>query len=177
MDIKNQFGWTEKKWDPADKDRQYLYNKGHFKNTGVEIEYAQKLGKHWDYSVALGYSNPRINEIQANEDNKLKLVPGGWKQANARIDGSLAVTYRIGKFNSTLSWKYLGDREDYVTKSRDYGQVPYRSRLSLNSTYKFTKNDSLTLTLNNLTDRDNFANKYSNYELPFNWRLTYSHTF
>ena len=177
MDIKNQFGWTEKKWDPADNDRQYLYNKGHFKNTGVEIEYAQKLGKHWDYSVALGYSNPRINEIQANEDNKLKLVPGGWKQANARIDGSLAVTYRIGKFNSTLSWKYLGDREDYVTKSRDYGQVPYRSRLSLNSTYKFTKNDSLTLTLNNLTDRDNFANKYSNYELPFNWRLMYSHTF
>ena len=176
MDFDNKIGWTKKGWDPSDPEAQYAYNKGEFKNTGVELEYAHKFSDHWDLNAALGYSNPKIKEREPGADYGT-YVSGDWKQDSARIDGSLAVTYRIGKFNSTLSWKYLGDREDYVTTSRDYGQVPYRSRLTLNSNYKFTKNDILTLTLNNLTDRENFANKYSNYELPFNWRLTYSHTF
>lgn len=172
MDFDNKIGWTAKGWNPDDPEAQEAYNKGEFKNTGVELEYAHKFSDHWDLTAALGYSNPKIKERTPGKTYGT-YVDGDWKQDSARIDGSLAVTYRIGKFNSTLSWKYLGDREDYST----HGQVPYRSRLTLNSNYKFTKNDTLTLTLNNLTDRDNFANKYAAYELPFNWRLMYSHTF
>ena len=173
MDFDNKIGWTPKGWDPLDPDAQHAYNAGEFKNTGVEVEYVQKINDHWDFSAALGLSNPKIKSRTANAKKKGVLTDGEWTQDSGRIDGSLAVTYRIGKFSSTLSWKYLGDREDYST----HGQVPYRSRLTLNSNYKFTKNDMLTLTLNNLTDRDNFANRYANYELPFNWRLMYSHTF
>ena len=173
MDFENKIGWTPKGWDPADPEAQHAYNAGEFKNTGVEIEYAQKVNDHWDFSAALGLSNPKIKSRTANATTPGVYTDGTWVQDSARIDGSLSATYRIGKFNSTLSWKYLGDREDYST----HGQVPYRSRLTLNSNYNFTKNDTLTLTLNNLTDRENFANKYANYELPFNWKLMYSHTF
>lgn len=174
MKIKNKFDWTATGWDPyGDPKKQYSYNAGTFRNTGIEVEYAQRISDRWSIKAAIGISNPELEGLTTNKKNKGVFTKQDWTQQNARIDGSLSATYHIGKFNSTLSWKYLGDREDYNT----HGQVPYRSRLSLNANYNFTKNDSVTLTLNNLTDRDNFANKYSNYELPFNWRLSYTHTF
>lgn len=46
-----------------------------------------------------------------------------------------------------------------------------------NTSYDLTKNDNITLTLNNLLDRDNYSNRYGNLDLPYNWRITYTRTF
>lgn len=163
MKFSNKLGWMEVEGENV------LVNKGDFKNTGIELEYAQNINSHWDYSIGLGYGNPKINN--PNPDLK-KGEKSGWTQDSARIDGVASVTYRADKVTSALTWKYLGDREDYSKK-----QVPFLSRLTWNTIYNVTPNDSLTLTLNNLLDRDNYANKYGNLDLPFNWRLSYSHKF
>lgn len=43
--------------------------------------------------------------------------------------------------------------------------------------YDVTPNDTLSLTLNNLFDHENYANRFGNLELPYNWKLSYSHKF
>lgn len=167
MKFSNKLGWSEK--EPG-TDIQYAINKGNFKNTGVEVEYAQTVNNHWDYSVGLGLGNPEINDPTGTK---------GWVQDSAKIDGVASVTYRTDKVRSTLSWKYLGDREEYNSTSRPSPdkQIPALSRVTWNTIYDVTPNDSLTLTLNNLFDHENYANRYGNLELPYNWRLSYSHKF
>lgn len=163
MDFKDKLDWKQ------DKSTQefYLSNVQNFKNSGVEIEYTQTVNDHWDYSLGLGLSDP-----QTKDSGK------GWQQSSAKIDGVASVTYRNAKVRSTLNWKYLGDREHYISSAgTDYGQVPYLSRVSLNTIYDVTPNDSISLTMNNLFGHVNYANKYGNYELPYNWRLSYSHKF
>ncbi|MFR4383983.1 MAG: hypothetical protein ACLT4X_06850 [Phascolarctobacterium sp.] len=95
-----------------------------------------------------------------------------WVQDSARWDVSASVTYSADRLSSTLSFKYLGDREDYKNR-----QIPVRSRLTWNTSYDLTENDNITFTLNNIFDHKNYANKYGNLELPRNWQVMYTHTF
>ena len=166
MDFKNKIGWSD-----LDKETglQYAINKGNFRNTGVELSYDQVVNDHWNYSIGLGYGNPEIND----PTNKK-----GWVQDSARLDGVASVTYRTDKLRSTLSWKYLGDREDYTSRPKGSDpQIPSLSRVTWNTIYDVTPNDTLTLTLNNLFDHENYANRYGNLELPYNWKISYSHKF
>lgn len=166
MDFKNKIGWSD-----IDKDTglQYAINKGNFRNTGVEVTYDQVVNNHWDYSIGLSYGNPEINDPTGKK---------GGVQDSARLDGVASVTYRTDKIRSTLSWKYLGDREEYTSRPKTSDpQVPSLSRVTWNTIYDVTPNDTLSLTLNNLFDHENYANKFGNLELPYNWRLSYSHKF
>lgn len=163
MDFDNKLGWAYR--IPGDSTTAYAYNKGKFRNTGVEAEYTHQAGNHWEYSLGFGISNPETKD-PSKKNSK-------WTQDSARLDGVATLTYKADKLRSTLSYKYLGDREDYSK----YGQVPCISRFTWNTIYDVTKNDTLTLTLNNLFDHENFANKYGNLELPYNWRLSWAHKF
>ena len=162
MDFENKFGWS-KKVNPNTGNPDPI-NIGDFRNTGIEAEYEQKINDCWSYSLGLGFSNPEVR----NPSKK----PLKWEQDSARIDGVASVTYRTDKLRSTLSYKYLGDREYYNKR-----QIPSRSRFTWNTIYDVTDNDTVTLTLNNLFDHKNYANRWGNLELPFNWRLSYSHKF
>ena len=173
MTFKNKFGWSgTKKLGPD--GQQYVVNKGDFKNTGVELEFTNKVNEHWKYNLGLGLSNPKLYDKSAANPK--------WTQDSAKIDIAAGVTYSNEKLTSNITFKYLGDRESYVGsdvnyKSVDFGQVPSRIRLNWNTSYDITPNDSISLMLNNLLDRKNYANRYSNLDLPFNWRLSYSHKF
>ena len=162
MDFDNKIGWKE--LIPGDSSSNVAYNKGEFRNTGMEAEYDKTVNAHWNYSLGLGVSNPEIRDPSKKNPK--------WEQDSARIDGVASVTYRTDKLRSTLSYKYLGDREYYKNR-----QVPSRSRFTWNTIYDVTDNDTVTLTLNNLFDHKNYANRYGNLELPFNWKLSYSHKF
>lgn len=169
MDFDNKIGWKQLK--DGDPSSNVAYNKGEFRNTGIEAEYDKMVNAHWNYSLGLGFSNPEIRSRDYLGN------PSKWEQDSARIDGVASVTYRTDKLRSTLSYKYLGDREYYKTKKKNFGDVPSRSRFTWNTIYDVTDNDTVTLTLNNLFDHKNYANRWGNLELPFNWRLSYSHKF
>ena len=163
MDFDNKIGWKE--LIPGDSNSNVAYNKGEFRNTGIEAEYDKTVNAHWNYSLGLGFSNPEVRDPSVKNSE--------WTQDSARIDGTASLTYRTYKLRSTLSYKYLGDREYY----KKHGDVPSRSRFTWNTIYDVTDNDTVTLTLNNLFDHKNYANRYGNLELPFNWKLSYSHKF
>lgn len=166
MDFKNKFGWSNV--DPQ-TGLQYAENKGNFRNTGVEFAYEQKLNSHWDYALGFGFSNPEIKDVRQKNAH--------WIQDSSRIDGVMSLTYRSDKVRSTLSWKYLGDREDYTSRPSKDKQIPSLSRVTWNTIYDVTKNDSVSVTLNNLFDHKNYSNRYGNLDLPYNWRISYSHKF
>lgn len=161
MKFDNKLGWSDK-----DKvtGEQYVINKGEFRNTGLEAEFTQKIDDNWSYKLALGYGNPEIKDPSKNKSS--------WVQDAGRFDAAASVSYRAEKLSSSLSFKYLGDREDYKK-----GQIPNKVRLTWNTSYDLTDTDNLTLTCNNLFDRKNYANKYGNLDLPFNWQVMYTHTF
>ena len=49
--------------------------------------------------------------------------------------------------------------------------------LNANFMYNPDKNNSFALDFYNILDKDDVVNDYENYGLPFNWTLTYTHTF
>ena len=128
MDFDNKLGWSDK--DPL-TGQQYPINKGEFRNTGVEAEFARIVNAHWDYSLGLGYGNPEIRD-PSKKNSK-------WEQ-DSRIDIAAALTYRADKVRSTMTFKYLGDRECYSP----YGDVPSRIRLTWNTIYDVTSRDTVS---------------------------------
>ena len=149
---------------PVPVNKQYAINKGDFRNTGIEAEFTHNVNDKWRYSLGIGYGNPEVKDPSVANPK--------WVQDDGRIDASASVFYSISKLTSGLTYKYLGDREYYGGHD-----VPSRSRLTWNTSYDFTKNDNITLTMNNLLDRDNYSNRYGNLDLPYNWKLTYTRTF
>ena len=163
MRFKDKFGWSgSKKLGPDGK--QYVVNKGDFRNTGVEFEFTNNVNDNWQYNLGVGYSNPEIYDKSVTKPT--------WTQDSGRIDLSAGVSYTKDKWTSNLTFKYLGDREDYNAR-----QIPARARLTWNNSFDITQNDNITITMNNLLDRKNYANRYSNLDLPYNWKIMYSHTF
>lgn len=163
MKFKDKFGWSGSKNLGSD-GKQYIVNKGDFRNTGIEFEVTNKVDDNWQYRLGAGYGNPEIYDKSAKKPE--------WIQDSGRLDLIAGITYNNKKIMSDLTFKYLGDREDYNDR-----QIPVRARLTLNTMYSFTSNDNVTLTINNLLDRDNYSNRYGNLDLPLNWKVMYEHTF
>lgn len=163
MKFQDKFGWSGRdKLGPDGK--QYIVNKGDFRNTGVEFEFTNNVNDNWQYNLGLGYSNPEIYDKSVAKPK--------WAQDSGRIDVAAGVTYSKDKWTSNLTFKYLGDREDYNKR-----QIPERIRLTWNTSYDLTENDNITVTMNNLLDKKNYANKFANLDLPYNWRVMFTHTF
>ena len=140
MDFDNKLGWSDK--DPL-TGLQHAINKGEFRNTGVEAEFARTVN-------ALGLFFGTGVRQSGNQDPSKK--NSKWEQDAGRIDIAAALTYRADKVRSTMTFKYLGDRECYSI----YGDVPSRIRLTWNTIYDITPRDTVSLTLNNLLDHKNY---------------------
>lgn len=162
MDFKNKIGW--KQLIEGDPNSYVACNKGNFRNTGVEVEYENDVNDNWSYSFGVGLGNPETKDPSVKSSK--------WAQDSAKVDMVGTISYHNDKVTSTLSYKYLGDRETYNKK-----QVPTKSRFTWNTIYRMNKEDTITLTLNNLFNHKNYANRYGNLELPRNWRLSWSHLF
>ncbi|MEG1412187.1 MAG: TonB-dependent receptor [Acidaminococcaceae bacterium] len=162
MKFENKLGWSNKNDEPDQISKPI--NKGDFRNTGIEGEYTKKLDKNWKYTLGIGYGNPEIKDPSQKQ--------AIWIQDAGRVDLLASLTYSKDKVISNLSYKYLGDREYYSGHD-----VPSRNRLTWHTSYQMTKDDKISLTINNLLDSTNYANRYGNLELPLNWRISYLHSF
>lgn len=164
MDMKNKLGWAQ---DPATQ-QNYAVNKGYFRNTGFEIEYTKRFNDTWSFGLGAGFSNPEIKDPTNNK---------GWVQDAGRVEGLVRIDYKKGKWQGNLNFKYLGDRECYQPFKREEYYAPDKLQLNMNVIYTAGKNDTVTLGIYNLLDRENYSNRYGNLDLPLNFRLTYAHTF
>lgn len=170
MDMSDKLGWKKN----AATQRYYLVNKGDFRNTGLEVEYKKRLNSVWSYRIGGSISNPEVKDPSVHNQ---------WTQDSARLEGILGVDYQQAKWKGNLSLKYLGDREYYDVTASGRGvsgqsqDVPATVRLDLAVGYQCDANNELTLCVDNLLDREIYADRYGDLELGRSFRMTFIHKF
>lgn len=166
MDIDGKFEWVD-----VGLPDKVLMNAGKFKNTGIEMEYAQRVTDKLNYKLGASLSNPKTQAYGESD----------YVQSDAKLQLTAGIDYISGKLVSNLNYLYLGKREDSYynslgVKGRDHS-VPHRSLLNAAFTYRADENNSVVLNLNNILDTKDAINKYENWGMPFNWMLTYNYSF
>ena len=102
---------------------------------------------------------------------------GGTYQTSKRLF-NIGFDYSDGKFSADLAGNYYSKKYSSTTNSDVVTGVPGAYDpvflVSLNTTYRFNKNHSVNLLINNLLDRD-YYNYYNGQGR--NFLLTYSYNF
>ena len=165
MDMKNKIGWQ---YD-AGTDTHYAINKGQFRNTGVELEYAKRFNDVWSLTLGGSVSNPEVQDPSTRAKK--------WVQDAGRLEGLVRLDYQMAKWQGNLNLKYLGDREYTAQRFGAPQDVPDKIQLNMNVIYTAGKDDVVSLGIYNLLNRENYSNRYGNLDLGRNFRLTYTHAF
>ena len=164
MDMANKIGWV--------KDRAgeyYATNKGEFRNTGIELEYAKRFNDTWRLTLGGSVSNPKVQDPSTAKKE--------WVQDAGRLEGLVRLDYQMAKWQGNLNLKYLGDREYSMPPHGTAQDVPDKIQLNMNVIYTAGKDDVVSLGIYNLLNRENYSNRYGNLDLGRNFRLTYTHAF
>lgn len=158
MDFKNMFAWEK------DNGVDIRVNRGKFKNVGFEADYTAILSDKFKTNLGFSWSNPK----NLNKDEI-------WEQTYPKFQVNAGVQYTVDKWDTSLAFNWLTKR----LKNRDGGTNPDLLNLNAVVNYHMDKDNYLTLNMNNILDRDNVITNgaWEYWDLPFNWSVTYNHTF
>lgn len=182
MNIDNYFKWVKENQviSGGASDINVQINGGKFKNTGIEAEWVHTINDNWQYNVGLSFSDPKLkSEYVVGHENE-------WLQEAAKVQGNAGVQYTDKKWTANLNLFITGDREySYYTREGDIAKtkgnydhaIPTRINLTSAISYAPNANNRITLNMYNLLDRHNCINENENWDLPFNWTLTYKYSF
>ena len=153
-------------WD-TDKT-EYQYTNEDFKNTGIELSCDIEGKNGWSYNWGVNYMDPKVKGTKKPY----------WDRKYGRVQLNGGITYSKDKWVSSLQGTYLAERVETPSSSHSYHKKPY-FLTSLTTTYNADKQNSFTLTMDNLLDReDNLSHSGSEYySTPFNFMLTYNYKF
>lgn len=153
-------------WD-TDKT-EYQYKNEDFKNTGIELSCDIEGKNGWSYNWGVNYMDPKVKGTKKPY----------WDRKYGRVQLNGGITYSKDKWVSSLQGTYLAERVGTPSSSHSYHEKPY-FLTSLTTTYNADKQNSFTLTMDNLLDReDNLSHSGSEYySTPFNFMLTYNYKF
>lgn len=175
MDIKDKFEWVKESdlISGGDSNTNVQVNGGKFRNTGIEAEYVHLINDNWKYNFGLTIANPELK------------TGSKWVQESARLQGNAGIQFNKNKFIANMNFFITADREDSYYNSlgqsgKTYGydhKVPNRVQLNSTLQYNPDKNQTVILNMYNLLDRKNCINENENWDLPFNWTLTYNYSF
>lgn len=153
-------------WD-TDKT-EYQYTNEDFKNTGIELSCDIEGKNGWSYNWGVNYMDPKVKGTKKPY----------WDRKYGRVQLNGGITYSKDKWVSSLQGTYLAERVGTPSGSHSSHEKPY-FLTSLTTTYNADKQNSFTLTMDNLLDReDNLSHSGSEYySTPFNFMLTYNYKF
>lgn len=153
-------------WD-TDKT-EYRYTNEDFKNTGIELSCDIEGKNGWSYNWGVNYMDPKVKGTKKPY----------WDRKYGRVQLNGGITYSKDKWVSSLQGTYLAERVGTPSSSHSSHEKPY-FLTSLTTTYNADKQNSFTLTMDNLLDReDNLSHSGSEYySTPFNFMLTYNYKF
>ena len=153
-------------WD-TDKT-EYQYTNEDFKNTGIELSCDIEGKNGWSYNWGVNYMDPKVKGTKKPY----------WDRKYGRVQLNGGITYSKDKWVSSLQGTYLAERVGTPSSSHSCHKKPY-FLTSLTTTYNADKQNSFTLTMDNLLDReDNLSHSGSEYySTPFNFMLTYNYKF
>lgn len=153
-------------WDT--NKTEYQYTNEDFKNTGIELSCDIEGKNGWSYNWGVNYMDPKVKGTKKPY----------WDRKYGRVQLNGGITYSKDKWVSSLQGTYLAERVGTPSSSHSSHEKPY-FLTSLTTTYNADKQNSFTLTMDNLLDReDNLSHSGSEYySTPFNFMLTYNYKF
>ena len=151
------------------KQAEYTYKNEDFKNTGIELTCDIEGDNGFSYNYGVNYSDPKV---------KAKIGKTYWDRKFGRWQLNGGITYAKDKFRSSLTGSYLADRVNTPSSAHSSKTKPYFIT-TLNATYSPDKNSDITLTIDNLLNRqDNLNHSGSDYyAVPTSFLLTYTYKF
>lgn len=164
MDFKDKFDWKKTGNILPNGNAEYrIYNTGGFKNTGIEMSYKKLLNDNWSYTLGGTYCYARTEE---ENDSSLQ-VP--------RLQLVSGLNYSSDKLNASVNLNYYDKRPGgyYGEKVGSYFDV------NLSAAYRLSADQSLSLVIENLFDRDNIVSHGTStyYGQPFTCRLGWEYKF
>lgn len=153
-------------WKP--NKSEYQYTNEDFKNTGVELSCDITGSNGFSYNWGVNYMDPKVKGTKKPY----------WDRKYGRWQLNGGITYTKDKWTSSLQGIYLAKRVETPSSSHSFKEKPY-FLTSLTTTYNADKQNSFTLTIDNILDReDNLSHSGSEYySTPFNFMLTYNYKF
>lgn len=129
----------------------YQTNAASYRNTGVELSYAEERDAHFGWNVGVTYGNPerKYKEGQA------------WQRALGRYQLTAGVNYENRALTAALNLSYWGDRGYNGTRNEQvtFTHIPGNLLASnLHVAYRFTPNVTGTFDVDNLFNRRDFTN-------------------
>ena len=166
-------GEIGKEWYDGDEYKvEQTIAGGKGENKGIELAINHKFDDKFSAYTNVTFQNPVIKESKTKGEIG-KLVT----QTSKRLF-NIGLDYVDGKFSADLAGNYYSKKFSLPNNSDVVTGVPGAYDpvflVSLNTTYKFNKNHSVNLLINNLLDRD-YYNYYNGQGR--NFLLTYSYTF
>lgn len=161
MDFSNFFIWQK----DENGDKTIRANGGKLKNTGMEIEYKHRINDTWSYRLSGSYSNPQSQENEG--DN--------WERALPKVQFGGQLAYAKNKWEAATSLNILASRVRKSDGTYNPNLVSWNGYI----TYKFTKNDKVRFTVNNILNRSNVITNgdMEYWDMPRNYRIQYEHRF
>ncbi len=158
------------KWDS--KKTEYQYINEDFKNTGIEVTCDIEGENGWSYNWGVNYGDPK------SKSTGLNAVKPYWDRSFGRLQLTGGVNYNKDKWTSSLTGSYLADRVGTPSSSHSEEIKPY-FLTTLSTTYHADKKQDITLTMDNVLDRnDNLSHTGGYYySTPFNFLLSYTYKF
>lgn len=153
-------------WDGT--KTEYKYTNEDFKNTGVEIT-CDIIGKDgFTYNWGINYGDPKVKGSKKPY----------WDRKYGRWQMNGGINYTKDKWITSLQGTYLAQRVGTPSSDHSVSEKPY-FLTSLTTTYNADKQSSISLTLDNLLNReDNLSHSGSEYySTPFNFLLSYNYKF
>lgn len=153
-------------WDSS--KTEYKYTNEDFKNTGVEIT-CDIIGKDgFTYNWGINYGDPKVKGTKKPY----------WDRKYGRWQLNGGINYTKDKWITSLQGTYLAQRVETPSSKQSFSEKPY-FLTSLTTTYNADKQNSISLTLDNLLNReDNLSHSGSEYySTPFNFLLSYNYKF
>ena len=153
-------------------DKYYAINED-FKNQGIELSAEIDGGNGWSYNYGLTYSDPK------SKSNTQKAgVITDWRRTFGRVQLNSGVTYHKEKWTANLNANYLAERV-LTTNTLGYAETKPYLLTTFNLRYTPDKNSEISLSMDNILDRQDNVNHSSSYyySTPFTYLLSYTYKF
>lgn len=153
-------------------DKFYVMNED-FKNHGLETSVTVKSNDNFSWHAGLTWQDPKSKVTSEKKGAKTY-----WDRSYGRFLLNGGINYTKDKWAAALNATYLADRVLCPSSAHSFDEKPY---LLTSMNVKYSPNDisDITLTINNILDReDNISHTSSHYSAtPINWMLSYNYRF
>ena len=152
-----------------DKNKsEYTYSNEDYRNYGAEFTCDIAGSGPWSYNYGLTVQDPKVKSEKK----------GYWDRKFGRVQLSGGVGYTKDKWSTNLLASYVAARVATPSQAESYDMKPYLLT-TFNTIYRPDKNSDITLTIDNLLNReDNMSHSGSNYyTTPCNFLVSYSYRF